>query len=165
MVVVGTGSGDPSDHTPDGSATRPAYHGLALGILRRFSEMRKVKDALAHVNIVHALSGVLEKAFVQRIHSDVFFQTFNLCLLFLSHHTCDTKSITMVTLTTAFAASTHQTPADQQTPADFGRPLRSVPGAAAAGSSVLVTATCSGLTASNTLELKVVASYFAFPRL
>jgi len=32
-AVVGTGSGDPADHTPDKSATRPAFHGLALAVV------------------------------------------------------------------------------------------------------------------------------------
>lgn len=33
-IVVGTGNGDPADHTRNTSPTRPAYHGLALAVLR-----------------------------------------------------------------------------------------------------------------------------------
>ena len=33
-TVVGTGNGDPASHVPDHSATRPAYHGRALGVVR-----------------------------------------------------------------------------------------------------------------------------------
>jgi beta-galactosidase len=32
--IAGTGNGDPADHTNDKSATRPAYHGLVLGIVQ-----------------------------------------------------------------------------------------------------------------------------------
>ena len=33
-AVVGTGNGDPASHVPDHAATRPAYHGKVLGIVR-----------------------------------------------------------------------------------------------------------------------------------
>lgn len=33
-VIDGTGNGDPSDHTSDKASTRPAYHGLVLGLVR-----------------------------------------------------------------------------------------------------------------------------------
>jgi len=33
-MIDGTGSGDPADHTPDKASTRPAYHGLVLGVVR-----------------------------------------------------------------------------------------------------------------------------------
>ena len=32
--LVGTGSGDPSDHTPDHSMSRPAFHGLVAALVK-----------------------------------------------------------------------------------------------------------------------------------
>jgi beta-galactosidase len=32
--IVGTGNGDPADHTPDKSLSRPVFHGLALGVVQ-----------------------------------------------------------------------------------------------------------------------------------
>ena len=32
--LVGTGNGDPSDHTPDHSASRPAFHGLVAALVQ-----------------------------------------------------------------------------------------------------------------------------------
>lgn len=33
-VIFGTGNGDPADHTPDKSTTRPAFHGLVMGVVQ-----------------------------------------------------------------------------------------------------------------------------------
>jgi beta-galactosidase len=33
-TVIGTGNGDPADHTPDKSLSRPAFHGLVLGVVQ-----------------------------------------------------------------------------------------------------------------------------------
>ena len=33
-AVLGTGSGDPSDHTPDHSSSRRAYHGMVAALIQ-----------------------------------------------------------------------------------------------------------------------------------
>ena len=38
LAFLGGGNGDPSEHTPDKSATRPAFHGLLLGIFGSTSQ-------------------------------------------------------------------------------------------------------------------------------
>ena len=33
VTILGTGSGDPSDHTPDHSSSRPTFHGLVATLI------------------------------------------------------------------------------------------------------------------------------------
>jgi hypothetical protein len=52
-TIIGTGNGDPACHTPDKSPTRPAFHGLVLGVVQstRAADPSAANAVLATVEV------------------------------------------------------------------------------------------------------------------
>mmetsp|Transcript_29735 Transcript_29735/g.38343 ORF Transcript_29735/g.38343 Transcript_29735/m.38343 type:complete len:98 (-) Transcript_29735:145-438(-) len=72
--IAGTGNGDPSDHTNDKSPTRPAYHGLVLGIIQSTTTTISDDDDDGSNSVVVSVSadGLVGDSLELSIHSTSF---------------------------------------------------------------------------------------------
>jgi beta-galactosidase len=67
--IAGTGNGDPADHTNDKSTTRPAYHGLVLGIVQAVNGVSEDGD---DVVVSVSSEGLLSDTIQISIHETTF---------------------------------------------------------------------------------------------